>query len=44
MIFCIVIRQIKVQELKGELITEKEKNRENTFQMEQLRKDIVHHE
>ncbi|XP_073324824.1 synaptonemal complex protein 1 [Pagrus major] len=36
--------EIKVQELKGELITEKEKNKENTFQMEQLRKDIVLHE
>lgn len=43
-IFCIVFAQIQVKELKGELITEKEKNKENTFQMDQLRKAIVHHE
>lgn len=36
--------QIKVQELEGQLFTEKQKNKEGTFQMEQLRKDITQHE
>lgn len=36
--------QIKVQELVGQLLTEKQKNDEHTFQMEQMRKQIAQHE
>lgn len=36
--------QIKVQELAGQLLTEKQKNDEHTFEMEQLRKQIAQHE
>nr|XP_020479704.1 synaptonemal complex protein 1 isoform X2 [Monopterus albus] len=36
------LTQIKVQELEGQLLTEMNKNKEQTFQMEQLRKDIAH--
>ena len=33
-----------MQALEGQLFTEKKKNEEDTFQMEQLRKDIIQHE
>ncbi|XP_044070793.1 synaptonemal complex protein 1 isoform X2 [Siniperca chuatsi] len=38
------VTEIKVQELEGQLFTEIKKNKEHTFQMEQLRKDITQHE
>ncbi|TWW62304.1 Synaptonemal complex protein 1 [Takifugu flavidus] len=33
-----------VQELEGYLSTEKQNNRENTIQIEQLKKELIHHE
>lgn len=36
--------QIKVQELVGQLLTEKQKNDEHAFQMEQMRQQIAQHE
>lgn len=41
---CFICPQNAVQELEGYLFTEKHNNRENTFQIEQLRKEIIHHE
>ncbi|XP_038552978.1 synaptonemal complex protein 1 isoform X1 [Micropterus salmoides] len=38
------VTEIKVQELEGQLFTEIQKNKEQTFQTEQLRKDITQHE
>ncbi|XP_039972199.1 synaptonemal complex protein 1 isoform X2 [Xiphias gladius] len=37
------VTEIKVQELEGQLLTEMKKNEEHTFQMEQMRKDIMLH-
>lgn len=36
--------QNTVQELEGYLLTEKQTNRDNIFQIEQLKKEIIHHE
>lgn len=36
--------QSKVQELVGQFLTEKQKNDEHTFQMEQMRQQIAQHE
>lgn len=41
---CFICPQNVVQELEGYLFTEKQNNRENTFEIEQLRKEIIHHE
>ncbi|XP_029287842.1 synaptonemal complex protein 1 [Cottoperca gobio] len=38
------VTEITVQKLDGQLFTEVKKNKENTFQMEQLRTDITQHE
>ncbi|KAM9361323.1 synaptonemal complex protein 1 [Symphorus nematophorus] len=42
--FFLIFPQINMQELEGQLFTEMKKNKEHTFQMEQLRKDITQHE
>lgn len=41
---CFICSQNTVQELEGYLSTEKENNRENTIQIEQLKKELIHHE
>ncbi|XP_070815193.1 synaptonemal complex protein 1 [Chaetodon trifascialis] len=38
------VTEVKVQELEEQLFTEKKKNEEHTFQMDQLRKDMIQHE
>lgn len=38
------LHQIKVQELVEQLLTEKQRNDEHTFQMEQMRQQIAQHE
>lgn len=41
---CFICPQNTVQELEGYLSTEKQNNRENTIQIEQLKKELIHHE